>query len=111
MRISCPPHRYGCHYGIDFPDPKELLANRRTHKQNEAHLGVDSLEYLTLDGMVRATQQPRESFCMACFDGRYPTPIEDAVSGCAGKVPGAFAKPGGLLSNYTPHPELFPRQT
>src|SRR5439155_3409365 len=64
MRISCPPHRHACHYGIDFPDPKNLLANQNTLDEIRKYLGADSIGYLDTDGMVRATGQPRESFCL-----------------------------------------------
>ncbi len=76
LRISCPPHRFPCHYGIDFPDPQELLANRMTHRQIVDFLGVDSLAYLPVDDMVAATGWPAHSFCTACFTGDYPLPVD-----------------------------------
>lgn len=79
MRISCPPHRFACHYGIDFPDPEKLLANQLTHEKICEYLGADSLGYLDVDGMVRATGQAPESFCMACFTGQYPVPVDPSV--------------------------------
>ncbi len=76
LRISCPPHRFPCHYGIDFPDPDELLANRMTHAEIEKFLGVDSLAYLSVDDMIAATGWPKDSFCSACFTGDYPLPVD-----------------------------------
>ena len=76
LRISCPPHRFPCHYGIDFPDPQELLANRMTHAQIVEYLGVDSLEYLPVDDMIAATGWPKDSFCTACFTADYPLAVD-----------------------------------
>lgn len=76
MRISCPPHKHACHYGIDFPDPANLLANQCTLDQIRDYLGADSIGYLDVNGMVRATQQEANSFCLACFTGEYPVPVD-----------------------------------
>ena len=76
MRISCPPHKHACHYGIDFPDPRNLLANQCTSDQIREYLGADSIGYLDTEAMVRATEQPKENFCMACFNGDYPVPVD-----------------------------------
>ena len=62
MRVSCPPHRFACHYGIDFPDPEKLLANQKTMPEIREYLGVDSLGYLDLEGMIAATGSLRTSF-------------------------------------------------
>ena len=58
LRISCPPHRFPCHYGIDFPNPDELLANRMTADEIKKFLEVDSLAYLSVDDMVASTGSP-----------------------------------------------------
>ena len=76
LRISCPPHRYACYYGIDFPDPEKLLANQYSQEELCAYLGADSVGYLDVEGMVRATRLPKESFCLACFTGDYPIPFD-----------------------------------
>ena len=76
MRVSCPPHRFACHYGIDFPDPEKLIANKLSMPQICDYLGVDSLGYLDVDGMVRATGKPESHFCLACFTGNYPLPVD-----------------------------------
>lgn len=78
MRISCPPHRFACHYGIDFPDPEKLLANQCTLDEIRRYLGADSIGYLDIDGMVKATNLERNSFCLACFNGDYPVDVDPA---------------------------------
>lgn len=72
MRISCPPIKFPCYYGIDFPSKKELIASNRTIDQIRDFIGLDSLGYLSLDGMLDAMLLPRDGFCTACFDGSYP---------------------------------------
>src|SRR6202047_2842193 len=79
MRVSCPPHRFACHYGIDFPDPQKLIANQMSMEEIQKYLGVDSLGYLDIGGMVRATGLPRDHFCLACFDGDYPVPFNGVL--------------------------------
>jgi amidophosphoribosyltransferase len=72
LRISCPPLRFPCFYGIDFPTQKELIAARHEISWIRDFIGADSLEYLSEDGMLNAMPLPREKFCTACFDGKYP---------------------------------------
>ena len=79
MRISCPPHKHACHYGIDFPDPEKLLANQCTLEQIRDYLGADSIGYLDVDGMVRATGQEEKNFCLACFNADYPVPVDPTL--------------------------------
>ena len=79
MRVSCPPHRFACHYGIDFPDPEKLLANQLSHEQICEYLGADSVGYLDVPGMVRATGGSEKDFCLACFTGQYPVPVDPAL--------------------------------
>jgi len=76
MRVSCPPHKWPCAYGIDFPTRKELMAANNSLEQIRDFLGADSLGYLTLDGMIAATGLPANEFCTACYTGKYPSPIE-----------------------------------
>lgn len=78
LRISCPPHRHACYYGIDFPDPEKLLANQMTRDEIREYLGADSIGYLDVDGMVRATGLEKRGFCMACFNGEYPLAYDEA---------------------------------
>ncbi|HUB68773.1 MAG TPA: amidophosphoribosyltransferase [Candidatus Methylacidiphilales bacterium] len=75
IRISCPPHRFPCHYGIDFPDPADLIANQLSHQEITKYLQADSLGYLDTAGMVRATGRGENKFCMACFNQKYPVPV------------------------------------
>jgi amidophosphoribosyltransferase len=76
-RITCPPIRWPCFYGIDMSTRGELVASDLNVDQVRDFVGADSLGYLSLEGMVRATGQPRDSFCAACFDGRYPIPVPE----------------------------------
>jgi len=79
MRISCPPHMSPCFYGIDFPSKKELLAANSSVAEIKKFLDVETLGYLSLDGMLGATTQNAGDFCAACFTGKYPTEIVDEV--------------------------------
>ncbi|MBN1687805.1 MAG: amidophosphoribosyltransferase [Candidatus Omnitrophica bacterium] len=77
MRISCPPHISPCYYGIDFPSKEELLACNKSMEEIKKFLDVDSLGYLSLEGMLAATSKGPHEFCTACFTGNYPTEIPD----------------------------------
>jgi len=72
MRVSCPPHRFPCYYGIDFPTRDELIASSHSVEEIGRFIGVDTLEYLSLEGMIKAMPFPKEMFCLSCFDGKYP---------------------------------------
>ena len=72
MLVSCPPTCNPCYYGIDFPSSSELIAGQKSVEGIREYLGLDSLTYLSLDGMVKATGMERESFCLACYTGDYP---------------------------------------
>ncbi len=78
MRISSPPIKWPCFYGIDMPDRDELIASHLDVDSIRSHLSADSLAFLSLQGMVEATRLPQESFCTACFSSRYPVPIPPA---------------------------------
>ncbi len=72
LRISCPPHRFPCFYGIDFHKPNELIANRyESIEKIRQYLGVDSLGYLSLEGMLGCLKHPINHYCTACWTGRY----------------------------------------
>jgi amidophosphoribosyltransferase len=79
MRVSCPPHKWPCAYGIDFPTRKELMAANNSREQIRDFLGADSLGYLSLEGMIRATGLPASEFCTACYTGQYPSPVEPEI--------------------------------
>ena len=70
--VSCPPHMNPCVYGIDFPDRKKLMAANHSLEEICSYLNADSLGYLSMEGMVEATGLPKDSFCLACYDGNYP---------------------------------------
>jgi amidophosphoribosyltransferase len=72
VRISSPPVKWPCFYGIDFATRAELIANGLETDGIRRSIGADSLGYVSLDGLVGATEQPRTRLCMACFDGQYP---------------------------------------
>jgi len=75
VRISSPPVTWPCFYGIDFATRAELVATGLGVDEVRASIGADSLGYISLDGMVAATEQPRERLCTACFTGSYPIPL------------------------------------
>jgi len=76
VRVSCPPHRNPCVYGIDFPDRNKLMAANHSVEAIRDYLNADSLHYLSAEGMVKATGLPRDGFCLACWDGDYPVPYD-----------------------------------
>jgi amidophosphoribosyltransferase len=78
LRISCPPTRWPCHYGIDMPTREELIAAEHPVEQIRAEVGADSLAYLSLDGMLGAVSGAPESYCTACWTGDYRVPISEA---------------------------------
>jgi amidophosphoribosyltransferase len=73
MRVSSPPVTGPCYYGIDTPSREELIAANNTVDEIAGHLGVDSLGYLSLDGMLESVPSGPDGFCHACFSGDYPT--------------------------------------
>lgn len=80
--VSSPPIIHPCHYGMDFPEPKELMANRFNGDIDRMaeHIGVDSLNYLSPDGLVEAVREANpegQGYCTACFTGNYPVPVSD----------------------------------
>jgi amidophosphoribosyltransferase len=77
--VSCPPHMHPCVYGIDFPDRSKLMAANYSLEEIRHYLNADSLHYLSQDGMVKATGLPADSFCMACYDGKYPVPYNPSL--------------------------------
>ena len=82
MRVAGPPHRFPCHYGIDFPTKGELIAASLSVGELEKHLGLDSLHYLSIDGLLSSTgiATPENYFCKACFDGCYPVDFDNNLS-------------------------------
>jgi amidophosphoribosyltransferase len=72
LRISAPPIRFPCHYGIDMSTPQEMIAHDRSVEEVAAELGADSLAYLSLEGLYEAIGSDRSTHCDACFTGEYP---------------------------------------
>jgi amidophosphoribosyltransferase len=77
MRITSPPVRWPCFYGIDMSTRQELVASDLSVEQVAEFIGADSLAYLSLDALVEATGADKAGYCRACFDGEYPIPIPD----------------------------------
>jgi len=80
LRISCPPIRHACYFGIDFPDPSKLIANSRSIEEIREFLDVDSLQYLSLEGMLSCVSRPPGQYCSACFTGDYRLNVVKPVS-------------------------------
>ena len=82
LRVSGPPHRFPCHYGIDFSSRGELIAAKMSVAALEKELGLDSLRYLSLEGLLMSTgvENPQDNFCKACFDGCYPVDFDQDLS-------------------------------
>jgi len=81
VRIASPPVQWPCFYGIDFATRDELIAGSCSVADICRSIGADSLGYVSLDGLVAATEQPTGSLCRACFDGHYPVPVPDSDRG------------------------------
>ena len=82
MRVAGPPHRFPCHYGIDFSTRGELIAAKKTVEELRGYLGLDSLHYLSIDGLLKSTgvENPERNFCKACFDGCYPVAFDENLT-------------------------------
>jgi len=75
MRISSPPTKHSCFYGVDTPDAAELMANQMDLEAMRKAIGADSLAFVSFEGMYRAVGKPRSLHCDACFSGEYPVPV------------------------------------
>jgi amidophosphoribosyltransferase len=80
LRVSCPPIRHPCFYGIDFPTKEELIAHNRTVDEIRKFLEVDSLAYLSLDGLLSCMNLPKQHYCTACWSGKYKIPVDHPQS-------------------------------
>jgi amidophosphoribosyltransferase len=76
MRVCAPPIRYPCFLGVDMATKSELIAAQRTIPQIRDYIGADSLGFLSIEGLVKAVDLPRQNFCLACFNGEYPMPVQ-----------------------------------
>ena len=77
LRISAPPIRFPCFYGIDFPHADELIAAERSVDEIKDYVGVDSLGYQGIEGLLASVPEPRDSYCLACFSGEYPLEVTE----------------------------------
>ncbi len=75
MRVCCPPIRFPCFYGIDFSSKGELIAANNSVKDIAKFIGLDSLSYLSIEGLLDSVRNPKD-YCLACFDGNYPIPSD-----------------------------------
>jgi len=76
MRICAPPLRYPCFFGVDMATRWELIAAQKTIPEVRDFIGADSLGYLSIDGLIKAVGLPKDIFCLACFTGDYPIPVQ-----------------------------------
>ena len=76
MRVCAPPIRHPCFFGVDMATRRELIAARMSVPQIKDYIGADSLGYLSVDGLLRAVGAPKNNFCLACFTGEYPVPVQ-----------------------------------
>ena len=88
LRISAPPIKHPCHYGIDMSTREEMIAHGRTPEQVATELGADSLHYLSLEGVYEAVGTTRDTHCDACFSGEYPLAGTEAAGGKFALEPG-----------------------
>ena len=79
LRVSSPPYRWPCFYGMDTSDRSTLIAARMEVEEIREHLGADSLGYLSLEGLLSATGVADAGFCTACLSGEYPTAIPETA--------------------------------
>ncbi len=76
MRICSPPIQHPCYFGVDMATQWELIASSKSVEEIRRYIGADSLDYLSIEGLMRAVEQSRSSFCTACFTGEYPMPVQ-----------------------------------
>jgi amidophosphoribosyltransferase len=76
LRICSPPVTHPCYFGVDTAHRKQLIAAEKTIPEIEEYIGADSLHYLSLDGLIKATRQGKSTFCTACFSGKYPMNVD-----------------------------------
>jgi len=79
LRVASPPICHPCYFGIDFPDQRELVTHERSVEEIRSFIGVDSLHYLSLEGMLSCVKMPANQYCTACFSGQYPINVDEPV--------------------------------
>jgi len=81
LRISCPPIRHPCYFGVDFATRDQLIAHEKTVEEIRDYLGVDSLHFLSLEGLLACMNRPASHYCTACYDGDYRLDPDHPVTG------------------------------
>ncbi len=76
MRICAPPIRHPCFFGVDMATRQELIAAQKTVPEVRDFIGADSLGYQSIEGLIKAVALPKDIFCLACFTGDYPIPVQ-----------------------------------
>ncbi len=76
MRICAPPIRYPCFFGVDMATRGELIAAHKDVSQIAESIGADSLGYSSIEGLLESVALPKDLFCLACFTGEYPIPVQ-----------------------------------
>jgi amidophosphoribosyltransferase len=76
MRVCAPPIRFPCFMGVDMATQRELIAAQKSIPEIRDYIGADSLGYLSVEGLIKAVGLPRDGFCLACFTGDYPMPVQ-----------------------------------
>jgi amidophosphoribosyltransferase len=89
MRVCAPPIKYPCFFGVDMATRAELIAAQKSIPEICKYIGADSLGYLSINGLLKAVDQPRENFCLACLTGDYPIPVQLEMDKLAMEVPAA----------------------
>ena len=93
MRVCAPPIRHPCFLGVDMATRSELIAAQKTIPQIKDYIGADSLGYLSIEGLVKAVGLPRQNFCLACFTGEYPMPVQLEMDKLALEIDKSLSKP------------------
>jgi amidophosphoribosyltransferase len=91
MRICAPPIKYPCFFGVDMATRRELIAAHKTVPEIRDFIGADSLGYLSMEGLLKSVNMPRDIFCTACFTGDYPIPVQLEMDKLA--LENAFSNP------------------
>jgi amidophosphoribosyltransferase len=94
MRICVPPIKYPCFFGVDMATRSELIASQKSIEEIRVFIGADSLGFLSIEGLVKSVDLPRETFCLACFTGEYPVPVQVEMD----KLALEATVPGGITS-------------
>jgi len=76
LRVCAPPIMWPCHFGVDMATRRELIAANKSVPEIRDFVGADSLEYLSIDGLVKSVGMAKKDFCLACFTGQYPVPVQ-----------------------------------